>query len=454
MQARTRDMTKGSPLRLILAFCLPIVAGNLFQQLYSLVDTLVIGRIEGVTALAAVSSAGWLDWTVLSAAIGLAQGFAIEIAQRFGGGEYDQMRQAAGQSVLLAVGLTVLIEALAQVFLHPVLVVMKSPDNTIALTEHYLRIIFAGLPVVMAFNLFSGALRSVGDSRTPLIAMTTAATCNIGLDIAFVGWLRWGVTGVGVATVMSQCVSCVICFVALARLPIMRLKRGDFRPRPVMLRRLLGLGLPVAFQNLSISFGGLVLQTVTNSFGFLFMAGFNAATRLTGLIELAGTSIGSAMGTFAGQNLGAGKLDRVRLGLRRSAQIAAALALMVAACMVLFGRPLLNLFIEDDPAMVDQVLTIGCRYLNVMSLGLPMLYMLFVYRSTLQGLGDTFVPMLSGAVELVMRVGAALLLPRLIGEWGVYIAEIMAWIGAAILLIWGYYRRMRLLEGQLRATPQ
>ena len=284
MQARTRDMTKGSPLRLILAFCLPIVAGNLFQQLYSLVDTLVIGRIEGVTALAAVSSAGWLDWTVLSAAIGLAQGFAIEIAQRFGGGEYDQMRQAAGQSVLLAVGLTALIETLAQVFLHPVLVVMKSPDNTIALTEHYLRIIFAGLPVVMAFNLFSGALRSVGDSRTPLIAMTTAATCNIGLDIAFVGWLRWGVTGVGVATVMSQCVSCVICFVALARLPIMRLKRGNFRPRPVMLRRLLGLGLPVAFQNLIISFGGLVLQTVANSFGFLFMAGFNAATRLTGLI--------------------------------------------------------------------------------------------------------------------------------------------------------------------------
>ena len=454
MQARTRDMTKGSPLRLILAFCLPIVAGNLFQQLYSLVDTLVIGRIEGVTALAAVSSAGWLDWTVLSAAIGLAQGFAIEIAQRFGGGEYDQMRQAAGQSVLLAVGLTALIEALAQVFLHPVLVLMKSPDNTIALTEHYLRIIFAGLPVVMAFNLFSGALRSVGDSRTPLIAMTTAATCNIGLDIAFVGWLRWGVTGVGVATVMSQCVSCGICFVALARLPIMRLKRGDFRPRPVMLRRLLGLGLPVAFQNLIISFGGLVLQTVTNSFGFLFMAGFNAATRLTGLIELAGTSIGSAMGTFAGQNLGAGKLDRVRLGLRRSAQIAAGMALMVAACMVLFGRPLLNLFIEDDPAIVDQVLTIGCRYLNVMSLGLPMLYMLFVYRSTLQGLGDTFVPMLSGAVELVMRVGAALLLPRLIGEWGVYIAEIMAWIGAAILLIWGYYRRMRLLEGRIQPTTR
>lgn len=454
MQARTRDMTTGSPLRLILAFCLPIVAGNLFQQLYSLVDTLVIGRIEGVTALAAVSSAGWLDWTVLSAAIGLAQGFAIEIAQRFGGGEYDQMRQAAGQSVLLAVGLTALIEALAQVFLHPVLVLMKSPDNTIALTEHYLRIIFAGLPVVMAFNLFSGALRSVGDSRTPLIAMTTAATCNIALDIAFVGWLRWGVTGVGVATVMSQCVSCVICFVALARLPIMRLKRGDFRPRPVMLRRLLGLGLPVAFQNLIISFGGLVLQTVTNSFGFLFMAGFNAATRLTGLIELAGTSIGSAMGTFAGQNLGAGKLDRVRLGLRRSAQIAAGMALMVAACMVLFGRPLLNLFIEDDPAIVDQVLTIGCRYLNVMSLGLPMLYMLFVYRSTLQGLGDTFVPMLSGAVELVMRVGAALLLPRLIGEWGVYIAEIMAWIGAAILLIWGYYRRMRRLEGQIQPTSR
>ena len=446
MQARTKDMTQGSPLRLILMFSLPIIAGNLFQQFYSLVDTFVIGRVEGVAALAAVSAAGWMDWMVLSLAMGLAQGFAIELAQRFGAGDYTGLRHAAGQSVTLAVMIVAVLGVLAQVFLRPLLVLIKTPIDTLDLTEHYLRIIFAGMPLVMAYNLFSGALRSVGNSRTPLIAMTSAALCNIVLDILFVAWFGWGVTGVATATVISQGVSCLICLFALARLPILRVTGPDMKPHVPTMRRLMSLGVPVAFQNLIISVGGLILQSVVNGFGFLFMAGFNAATRLTGLIELGGTSLGSAMGTFAGQNLGAGKLDRVRQGLRRSAQVAFGLALAVGVCMILFGRPLLSLFIEDDPAVVEQVLTIGARYLYIASIGLPMLYLLFVYRSTLQGLGDTMIPMLSGFMELAMRIGCILLLPMFIGEWGVYIAEISAWIGAAILLMWGYYRRMRLLE--------
>ena len=220
-----------------------------------------------------------------------------------------------------------------------------------------------------------------------------------------------------------------------------------------MMRKLMALGVPIAFQNLIISIGGLVLQRVVNGFGFIFMAGFNAATRLTGLIELAGNSLGSAVSTFAGQNLGAKKLDRVRLGLRRSAQIGVGMALAIALLVVLFGRSVLSLFINDDPALVEQVLTVGCRYLYVASAGLFMLYLLFVYRSTLQGLGDTVTPMISGVVELVMRIGNALLLPLLIGEWGVYFAEISAWIGAAFFLIWGYYRRMRILSAQFGESP-
>ena len=447
--AHTRDMTQGSPTRLILGFCLPIVAGNLFQQFYSLVDTLVIGRVEGVTALAAVSSAGWLDWLVLSIAMGMAQGFSIQIAQSFGAKDEPELRRAAGQGLLLSVAVVVLIGTLSQWLLHPTLVLMRSPENTIDLTCLYLRIIFGGLPLVMAYNLFSGYLRAIGDSRTPLIAMTTAAICNILLDLLFVATFRWSVVGVASATVLSQGVSCLICLIALLRLPLMRLCRSDLRPDRPMMRRLVTLGLPLAFQNLIISVGGLVLQAVVNGFGFLFMAGFNAAMRLTGLIELAGTSIGSAVGTFAGQNLGAGRIDRVRLGLRKSAQMAAVMALMVAASMLLFGRNILALFVQDDPEVVEQVLTIGYRYLAVMSLGLPMLYMLFVYRSTLQGLGDTVAPMVSGIVELVMRMGTVLLLPLVIGEWGVYIAEIMAWGGAAVLLVISCYRRIRLLDASL-----
>ena len=448
MAARTKDMTRGNPTKLILSFCLPIIAGNLFQQFYSLVDTLVIGQVEGVTALAAVSAAGWLDWTVLGLAMGMAQGFAIQIAQSFGAGDYAGLRRAAGQSLLLSAILTVVLTALSEVLLWPVLVLLRTPENTIALTCQYLRVIFGGVVFVMAFNLLSGFLRSLGDSRTPLIAMTTAALCNIGLDILFVAVFRWGVNGVSIATVLSQCLSSLICLAALRKLPVLQLSPADWKPDPRMMRRLMLLGAPVAFQNLIISIGGLVLQRVVNGFGFIFMAGFNAATRLTGLIELAGNSLGSAVGTFAGQNLGARRLDRVRLGLRRSAQIAVGLALAVALLVVMFGRSVLSLFINDDPALVEQVLTVGCRYLYVASAGLFMLYLLFVYRSTLQGLGDTVTPMVSGVIELVMRIGNALLLPLLIGEWGVYIAEISAWIGAAVFLIWGYYRRMRLLSAQ------
>ena len=450
MAARTKDMTHGNPTKLIIMFCLPIIVGSLFQQLYSLVDTLVIGRLEGVTALAAVSSAGWLDWTVLGLAMGLAQGFSIQVAQSFGAGDMDGLRKAAGQSLLLSALAVVVLEACSQLLLTPVLRLMQTPVDTFALTSQYLRIIFGGIALVMGFNLFSGFLRAMGDSRTPLVAMTTAALCNMALDVVFVASFRWGVRGVATATVISQGISCLICLIALFRHPVMRLKAGDFRPDSGMIVRLTRLGIPVAFQNLVISVGGLVLQGVANSRGFIFMAGYSAASRLQGLVELAGTSVGSAVGTFAGQNIGAGRLDRVRLGLRRSAQLSVGLAMLVAGVMILWGKPLLRLFIEDDPLIVDQVLTFGYHFLVVMSAGLFMLYLLFVYRATLQGLGDTFIPMLSGGIELVMRISAALILPLFMGEWGIYLAEILAWVAAAILLMAGYYRRIRYMEARIR----
>ncbi|MBQ8201897.1 MAG: MATE family efflux transporter [Clostridia bacterium] len=445
--ARTRDMTTGSPTRHILLFCLPIIAGNAFQQLYSLVDTFIIGNAESVTEMTAVSSAGWLDWTVLSIAIGLTQGFGIQIAQSFGAGDYTQMRKAAGQSLLLSLATIVVLEVASQLLLWPVLRLMDTPDEIIHLTCLYLRIIFGGMALVMGFNLFSGFLRAVGDSTTPLIAMTTAACINIVLDILFVAVFRWSVAGVAVATVISQGASCLICLNAVLRTPVLHLSREDVKPDAALCAKLMKLGMPIAFQNTVISIGGLVLQTVVNGFSFVFVCGFSATSRLTGLIELAGSSLGSAVGTFTGQNLGARRLDRVKLGLRRSAQIGVGMALVVALVMTLFGQPLLGLFINDeDPQVVAGALKYAYEYLLMMSAGLPMLYLLFAYRSTLQGVGDTFIPMLSGFMELAMRIGCVLLLPALIGVWGVYVAEIMAWSGAAILLMWGYYRRIRLLQ--------
>ena len=452
--AKTRDMTTGSPTRHLILFCLPIMAGNAFQQLYSLVDSFVVGQVS-VDALTAVASAGWLDWLIMSIAMGLAQGFAIQIAQSFGAGDHDELHRAVGQSLLLSAITVVTVEIVAQVFLWPILVAMEMPQQTIHMTESYLRIIYAGIPLVMGFNLFAGFLRSVGNSTTPLYAMVAASLTNIVLDILFVMGLGWGVQGAAIATMSGQCLSCIICLVAVIRTPVMRISRHDLRFDGKMCARLMKLGTPIAFQNLIISIGGLALQRVVNTFRYAFVAGINASSRLFGLIELAGASLGNAVGTFAGQNLGAGRLDRVRLGMRRAAQLAVLFGVIVAAVMLLFGKGLISLFLTDvDAVKVAETLEVAYLYLAVMSFGLPMLYLLFGYRTTLQGIGDTFIPMVSGFVELVMRILCAVALPMFLGEWGIYIAEIAAWVGAAVLLIWGYYHRMNQLEKKLLSTEK
>ena len=448
--ARTRDMTTGSPTKHLILFTLPIIAGNAFQQLYSLVDSFVVGQVS-VDALTAVASAGWLDWLVLSLAIGLAQGFGIQVAQSFGAGNQAELRRAIAQSLLLSAATVITVEMLAQTLLWPILVAMDMPSQTIRMTESYLRIIFAGLPLVMGFNLFSGFLRSVGNSVTPLFAMVTAALTNIGLDFMYVLGFGWGVEGAAIATITGQGLSCIICLIAVLRTPVLHICRSDLRFDGSMCARLMRLGIPISFQNLIISIGGLVLQKVVNGFRYVFVAGFNATNRLVGLLELAGASLGSAVGTFAGQNLGAGRIDRVKLGQRRAAQLSVLLGVLVGGCMILFGKPLISLFLTDeDPVKVAQTLAVAYEYLVVMSAGLPMLYLLFTYRTTLQGIGDTFIPMLSGVVELAMRILCALVLPSLMGDMGVYLSEISAWIGAAILLMWGYYRRIHKLERSMR----
>ena len=441
---QTKDMTAGNPVKLILIFALPILAGNMLQQLYSLVDSLIIGRLLGVTALTAVSASGWLDWAVLSVPMGLAQGYSIHAAQCYGGKRFADLKRSVAQSYLISIAATIFLEFASQFLLHPVLVWMNSPDETIRMTENYLRIIYAGLPVVMCVNIFSGFLHALGNSRVPLIALACATTVNIALDWWFVGSLGMGTNGGAYATVLAQVVSAVICFRAVLKIPQLKPEKKDYRPDKKVIRKLVRLGFPIAFQNLIISLGGLILQGVVNAFGFVFMAGYNAAARFQGLIEIAGTALGNAAGTFTGQNFGAGKMDRVRNGLRRSAQVGFLLAVSVGLIMIFFGKPLLSLFIREEAGVSDQVMGFGYDFLRIMAAGLPMLYLLFIYRTTLQGLGDTVVPMVSGFVELALRIGAALLLPMVIGYWGVYLAEIAAWIGAGIFLIIGCYRRLKM----------
>lgn len=440
--AKVTDMTVGNPTKLLAAFALPMLLGNLFQQLYSMVDTLIVGRGVGVEALAAVGAAGWLDWFVLGNIMGLMQGFTILISQRFGAEDRQGLRKAVTMSVFLS-GITIVVfTTLALLIARPILVWMNTPAETIDMAHLYISIIFCGIPIIVAYNLLAAILRALGDSRTPLIAMVIASVINIVLDVWFVMGLSWGVAGAAAATVTAQLFSCLFCLYSVFRIPVLRMQKQDWRIDWRTCGRLLKMGLPLALQNVVISSGGLVVQYIVNGFGYIFVASITAAHKVSSLMEQAGASFASAMGTFAGQNLGAKKYDRIRAGVRKAMKITMIIAWTIAALVILFGKYIIRLFISDEPQIVEQVVNAAYPFLVIMCCCLFVLYALFVYRSTLQGMGDTLIPLLSGLVELGMRVGMIVLLTSVAGKYGVYVAEVSAWIGAAILLMIAYYWRI------------
>lgn len=439
MAVHVKNMTSGKPSKLLLTFAFSLMAGNVFQQLYTVVDTMVVGKGLGVTALAALGASDWLNWLMLGVIQGLTQGFGIRMAQEFGAGREDKLRECVGSAAVLSMLFAVLLTAAGQLAAEPVLRLLQTPPEIIAYTILYLRIMFAGVPIVMLYNLLACILRSLGDSRTPLNAMIVASLTNIVLDCLFVLVFQWGIAGAAAATLIAQAVSSVFCFYYIKRITILKLKREDFRLREELTGKLFFLGLPMAFQNGIIAVGGMIVQFVVNTYGVLFIAGFTATNKLYGLLEIAGTSYGYAMVTYVGQNLGAGRMDRIRSGMRAAMGIAMVTSVVIAVCMLVFGKGILGLFLSGSPEVVEQTMRIAYFYLAVMSICLPVLYVLHVTRSALQGMGNTVLPMLSGVAEFVMRTLSVFLLPMLFGETGIFFAEILAWLGADIVLVISYF---------------
>jgi len=443
MAARNLDMTKGSPMPLLIRFALPLMVGNVFQQLYTVVDTMVVGKALGVGVLAALGASDWLNWLMLGMVQGLTQGFAVLMAQAFGAREGEQLRHVTGVSVVLCMISAGLLVLVGQVFMEPVLRLMQTPQEIFGGAALYLRIMYSGIPIVMAYNLFSCILRSLGDSRTPLYAMILACGVNIGLDLLFVLVFGWGIAGAASATLIAQGASAVFCLLQLRRLEDMKLKKAHFRMEWRLIGRLLRLGATMAFQFLIISIGGLVVQFVVNGCGVSFIAGFTATNKLYGVLEIAATSFGFAVVTYVGQNLGAGNIPRIRQGFRTGMVLALGTSLVIAAVMILLGRFILSGFISGTPEEVAATMKIAYSYLVIMSACLPVLYVLYVARSALQGLENAALPFASGVVELAMRVGAAFLLPPLMGETGIFFAEVLAWLGADLVLVPGYFLTVR-----------
>lgn len=444
-----RNMTEGKPIGLILGVAFPLMLGNVFQQLYTVVDAQIVGSVIGVSALAAVGAADWFNWLFLGVVQGLAQGFTIPMAQAFGARDHAKLRRYAGNAIVLAVLTAAVITLIALLSLSPVLTLLGTPAEIRPDSTIYLTILFAGLPVVMAYNLAAGVLRALGDGRSPLMAMVLAALTNIGLDLLFVAVFRWGVGGAAAATVIAQLCSFLFCLYRLSRIPFVRPSKADFHPEAAICGNLMRLGLPLSFQNAIIGVGGMVVQTIVNPFGVTFIAGFTATNKLYGVLEVAGISYGYAVSTYTGQNQGAQKPERIRRGVWASALTGIVTSGMITAFMFIFGRAIIGSFISGAPEEVAAATQIGWEFLRLMILWLPVLYLLHIYRSALQGMGNTVMPMVSGIAEFVMRTLSALLLPGLIGYSGAFWAEILAWIGADLILIPSYFVTLKKLFKKL-----
>ena len=450
MASRIKNMTEGKPVFLIITFALPLMVGNVFQQLYTVVDTMVVGKALGVGALAALGAADWLNWMMLGTIQGLTQGFGILMAQEFGAGRPERLRKVVGNATILSVLGALLLLAAGQLIARPVLVLLQTPEEIIGNALLYLRIMFLGVPIVMAYNFLASILRSLGDGKTPLHAMIVAALTNIVLDLVFVLVFHWGIAGAAVATLIGQFVSVLFCLWHIRRIEMLALKRADFCLEGALGRKLLFLGSPMALQNVIISVGGMIVQFVVNGFGVLFIAGFTATNKLYGVLEVAATSYGYAMITYVGQNLGAGKIDRIRKGMRAALGVAMVTAVAIGVAMLVFGKFILGWFISGTPQEVEQTMQVAYFYLAVMSVCLPILYVLHVTRSAIQGMGNTVLPMVSGIAEFMMRALTAVLLPLAVGETGIFFAEVMAWAGADVILVISYVKTVKKYAREIR----
>ena len=439
-----KDMTDGKPIRLMIHFSLPLLLSNSLQLLYTVADSAIVGRMLGVNAFASVGATASPHWLVLSAVIGMSYGFGTVFAQRFGSKDMDGVRRAFVTAACLAAALSAFIGALGALGCGAALRLLHTPPELMDGAVIYLSWLLGGMPIAFAYNLLSAMLYALGDSRTPLRAMAVSSVLNIVLDLVFI--IPLGIAGVGLATLLAQAAASVYCFFALRKTGV--LNGCGFRWDTASAAALLRLGLPLGFRNVVVEIGGLAVQRYVNGYGAEFVAGVAAAKRMYSLLMIAGGAFEATVAVFVAQNFGAGRYDRVKRGVSNGLWLMLASAAVIMAVVLPFGRFILGLLIEGEPTQVAAVLDVGTRQLNVLALGLPALYLLLLYRSALQGAGNTLIPMLSGFLELLLRVSSVLLLTPFLGKRGIFLSDPAAWAGACVLLFISYMIVYRKLDSQ------
>lgn len=452
-----KDMTSGKPMKLILSFCVPLIIGNICQQMYNMVDSMVVGRGIGKDALAAVGSTGSLSFLIIGFILGVSSGFCIPVSQNFGAGDYRAMRHTIVNAVYLSGIITVVITALTMLVTPGLLHIMHTPENIYADAYSYIIIIFGGIFATMFYNLMSGILRAVGDSRSPLYFLIIAVFVNTVLDLLFVLVFKMGVAGAAVATVASQFIAGLLCLLyIIKKVPILLPKKeeiGDGLMRFEMptARNLLFMGLPMGLQFSITAIGSLILQSAVNSLGSDAVAAVTSSYKIQNLVTQPMETLGITMATFCGQNLGAGKIDRIKHGVRQALAVMTGYCIAACAVMWLFGGNIAYLFIE--PTEVDILSNIRL-FLRINSSFYIPLGLIFLYRNSIQGIGYGVPAMAAGLFELVGRSAIALLLVPIYGFLAVCFASPAAWIAADILLLSVYYIKISSLTKKYEAIKK
>ncbi len=443
-------LTTGRPWRVILFFCVPLLLGNIVQQLYQFADAIVVGRQLGVNALAAVGATGALLFLLLGFAWGLTSGFAIPTAQAFGARDAEGVRRSVAAGTVLTAITSVILTVGAPFLAGPALVLLQTPPELLADATVFAQVSFIGAGAMMVFNYLSAIIRAIGDSRTPLVFLTVSCALNVGLVILMVGPLGWGVAGAALATVVAQLVSVVLCYLYLWRkLPMLHLRRGDWRVSRADLAEHLRLGLPMGFQASIIAIGTLTVQVALNTLGSAEVAAYTAAARVDSLGVAFLQSLGLAVSMYVAQNIGARRPDRIRRGTIQALWMSLIASIALCALLILFATPLVRMFIGDGS---DEVVEMAHLMLVINGATYVFLGALFVFRGALQGLGRTLIPTVTGVVELVARVIAAVVLGGAFGFVGVVLSNPLAWIGALAVLIPSYIAAHKML-GRMPVTP-
>lgn len=432
-KAATKDLTTGSPMKLILGFAVPLLMGMLFQQFYNVVDTMIVGKFLGKYALAGVGSTGSISFMIIGFCMGVSSGFSIPISQMFGAKDYSAMRRYFAHAIELCAVLAIVMTFFVSIFCRKILVSMNTPSEVIEYAYSYILVIFLGIPVIYMYNLLSGILRAVGDSKHPVIFLVIASFINIGLDLIFIIGLKMGVTGAALATVISQLVSGIMCLVFIAKkVEILHLSKLDFNFEKSYALKLLNMGIPMGLQYSITAIGSVLLQIAVNGLGADVVAAVTTAGKVSMFFVCPFDALGSTMSTYGGQNVGAGKLDRLEKGLKAAGALGAAYSVIAFSILFFFGKYFCLLFMDASEVTVLQYAHQNLIWNSAFYIPLAFVN---IVRFLIQGMGYSMLAILAGVCEMIARAVAALILVPIIGFTGVCLASPLAWIAADAFLI-------------------